>query len=35
MTKELFGELEQGSAKKDKPEDKKKKGFGLGRLFGR
>jgi ATP-dependent RNA helicase RhlE len=34
LTKELFGEVEQGGAERDQPE-KKKKGFGLGRLFGR
>lgn len=34
MTKELFGEVERTNEKNEKQE-KKKKGFGLGRLFGR
>jgi ATP-dependent RNA helicase RhlE len=34
MTKELFGEVERSSEKNEKQENKKK-GFGLGRLFGR
>jgi ATP-dependent RNA helicase RhlE len=37
MTKELFGELEQGGGKpaKRKQEEKKRSGFSLGKLFGR
>jgi ATP-dependent RNA helicase RhlE len=34
MTKELFGEVER-SNEKNEQQEKKKKGFGLGRLFGR